>query len=78
MCIRDRGTRSKVERYKTGFLRVAYAADVPVFICAFDGLNKHVVLDRLFPLTGKLEVDAKAIKDYVDATWTGVHPERQK
>ena len=72
------GTRSKVDRYKTGFLRVAYAADVPVFICAFDGPNKHVVLDRLFPLTGDLEVDAKAIKDYVDENWTGVHPERQK
>ena len=72
------GTRSKVERYKTGFLRVAYAADVPVFICAFDGQNKHVVLDRLFPLTGDMETDAKAIKDYVDETWVGVHPDRQK
>lgn len=71
------GTRSLVKKYKTGFLRVAYAADVPVFICAFDGPNKHVVLDRLFPLTGDLEVDAKAIKDYVDETWVGVHPERQ-
>lgn len=71
------GTRSLVNRYKTGFLRVAYAADVPVFICAFDGPNKHVVLDRLFPLTGDMEVDAKAIKDYVDANWVGVHPERQ-
>ena len=72
------GTRSLVEKYKTGFLRVAYAADVPVFICAFDGPNKHVTLDRLFPLTGDLETDRKAIKDYVDATWVGVHPERQK
>jgi len=72
------GTRSKVSKYKTGFLRVAYAADVPVFICAFDGPNKHVVLDRLFPLTGDMDTDAKAIKAYVDENWTGVHPERQK
>lgn len=71
------GTRSKVERYKTGFLRVAYAADVPVFICAFDGPNKRVVLDRLFPLTGDINADAEAIKNYVDTTWVGVHPERQ-
>jgi len=41
------GTRSKVERYKTGYLRAAYAANVPVFICAFDGPNKRVVLDKL-------------------------------
>ena len=71
------GTRSKVAKYKTDFLRVAYAADVPVFICAFDGPNKHVVLDRLFPLTGDMDADAKAIKDYVDATWIGVNPENQ-
>ena len=49
-----------------------------VFICAFDGPNKHVVLDRLFPLTGDMDVDAKAIKDYVDENWIGVRPERQK
>jgi 1-acyl-sn-glycerol-3-phosphate acyltransferase len=72
------GTRSKVERYKTGYLRAAYAADVPVFICAFDGPNKRVVLDKLFPLTGDLKKDNQALKAYVDATWVGVHPERQK
>ena len=71
------GTRSKVEKYKTGYLRAAYAANVPVFICAFDGPNKHVVLDRLFPLTGDMKTDNKALKDYVDAHWTGIRPERQ-
>ncbi len=71
------GTRAYVDRYKTGFLRVAYAANVPVFICAFDGPNKHVVLDREFPLTGNIEEDARAIKDYVDANWTGVNPHNQ-
>ena len=57
---------------------MAHAANVPVFICAFDGPNKHIVLDRLFPLTGNMKADAKAIKDYIDETWTGLHPERQK
>lgn len=71
------GTRAKVDRYKTGFLRVAYAANVPVFICAFDGPNKQVVLDREFPLTGDIDADAKAIKDYVDATWIAVNPQNQ-
>ncbi len=71
------GTRSKVERYKTGYLRAAYAAKVPVFICAFDGPNKRVVLDRLVDLTGDLKKDNEAIKTYVDATWVGVNPENQ-
>lgn len=71
------GTRSKVERYKTGYLRAAYAANVPVFICAFNGPDKEVVLDRLMPLSGDLEADNDAIKTYVDATWIGVNPEKQ-
>jgi len=71
------GTRSKVGKYKTGYLRAAYAADVPVFICAFDGPNKKVVLDRLMPLTGDMDTDNTAIKKYVDDNWTGVRVERQ-
>ena len=71
------GTRSKVPKYKSGYLRAAYAANVPVFICAFDGPNKRVVLDRLFPLTGDLKKDNAALKKYVDENWVGVNPERQ-
>ncbi len=71
------GTRSKVDQYKTGYLRVAYATGVPVFLAAFDGKRKCVVLDRLFDLTGDLEADNRSIKAYVDATWTGIHPEKQ-
>lgn len=71
------GTRSKVDKYKTGYLRVAYATGVPVFLAAFDGVGKRVVLDKLFVLTGDMEADNAAIKAYVDATWTGIHPEKQ-
>lgn len=72
------GTRSLVPKYKTGYLRAAYAANVPIFVCAFDGPNKRVVLDKLMPLTGDLKTDNEAIKAYVDATWIGVRPENQK
>ena len=71
------GTRSKVAKYKSGYLRAAYAAKVPVFICAFDGPQKRVVLDRLFPLTGDIKKDNAAIKKYVDDTWIGINPDRQ-
>lgn len=71
------GTRSKVARYKSGYLRAAYAANVPVFICAFNGPDKEVVLDRLMPLSGDIDTDNDAIKTYVDATWVGVNPENQ-
>jgi len=71
------GTRSKVAQYKTGYLRVAYAANVPVFICAFNGPKKEVVLDRLMELTGDMKTDNENIKAYVDANWIGIRPENQ-
>ena len=71
------GTRSKVEKYKSGYLRVAYATGVPVLLAAFDGPGKRVVLDRKMELTGNIEADNTAIKAYVDSRWTGINPERQ-
>jgi len=71
------GTRGQVQKYKSGFLRLAYAADVPVFICAFDGPGKRVVLDKLFPLTKDLKTDLKAIRAYVDDNYVGVNPDNQ-
>ena len=71
------GTRTKVGKYKTGYLRLAYAANVPVFICGFDGPGKRVVLDQIMTLTGDLKKDNAAIRNYVDENFVGIHPERQ-
>ena len=70
------GTRSKVDSFKRGYLRIAYAAKVPVFLVAVDGKNKEVVLDRLWPLTGDIERDNSDIKAYYDKTFVGVNPEK--
>lgn len=69
------GTRSKVEKFKKGYLRMAYEAGAPVFIIGLDAVNKHVVLDRLFALTGDLKTDNDAIKAYYDKTYKGIKPE---
>jgi len=69
------GTRSKVESYKRGYLRIAYAAQVPVFLVAVDALNKLVVLDKIWPLTGDMDVDNRDIKAYYDANYKGIRPE---
>ncbi len=71
------GTRSKVEKYKTGYLRLAYAANVPVFICGFDGPGKRVVLDKAMPLTGDLATDNAYIWKYVQDNYVGIRPQRQ-
>lgn len=70
------GTRSKVETFKSGYLRIAYAAKVPVFLVAVDGKNKEVLLDRLWPLTGDIERDNSDIKAYYDQNFIGVNKEK--
>lgn len=75
--ITPEGTRSKVESFRKGYLRMAYAAKVPVFIIGLDGINKKVVLDKLWDLTGDIEADNENIKNYVHTTYRGINPENQ-
>lgn len=74
--ITPEGTRSKVETFKRGYLRIAYAAKLPVFLVVVDGKNKEVILDRVWPLTGDIEQDNSAIKAYYDQNYVGVRPEK--
>jgi 1-acyl-sn-glycerol-3-phosphate acyltransferase len=70
------GTRSKVETFKKGYLRMSYGTGVPLFIIGINGPTKEVVLDKLWETTGDLEQDNVAIKAYFDANFTGIRPEK--
>ncbi len=70
------GTRSKVNRFKKGYLRIAKAANVPIFIVGINAPTKEVILDKVWELTGaNNDEDNDAIKAYFDKTFTGVRPE---
>jgi len=74
------GTRSKIDKWKTGFLRIAHGADIPIFLAAFDGKNKCLVCDKLInpaDLKGDLSAQAKALQDYYANTYTGIKPQNQ-
>ena len=73
--ITPEGTRSKVDKFKKGYLRIAYAANVPIFLVAIDAPNKTVVLDKIMPLTFDIDVDNRKIKAYYDKTYRGIKPE---
>ena len=75
--ITPEGTRSKVENFRKGYLRMAYAANVPVFIIGLHGPTKEVVLDRLADLTGDIDADNRAIRDYFYTKFRGIRPENQ-
>ena len=77
VAITPEGTRRKVTHWKTGFLRVAERAQVPVFIIAWDYANKSIVLDRAWPTSGDYVMDAEAIKAHINARYQGRHPHWQ-
>lgn len=73
--ITPEGTRSKVDTFKKGYMRIAQAAGVPIFLVAIDTEKKEVVLDRIWPLTGDMDIDNRDIKAYYDANYKGIRPE---
>ncbi len=75
--ITPEGTRSKVERWKTGFLRVAHEANVPVVLVAWDYPTKSINIEKLWHTTGEHEADAVAIRSFLLEKYTGKFPEKQ-
>ena len=67
------GTRSKVDSWKTGFLRIAGAARVPVLLVALDYPTRTLHLCRLVSPSGDHEGDAARCKAFVDRHFTGRH-----
>jgi len=74
--ITPEGTRSKVTKFKKGYLRMAYAANVPVFVIGIHAPTKEVILDKLFKLTYDTEKDNMLIRNYYQKTFTGINPEK--
>lgn len=57
------GTRSKSARWKTGFHRIAVAADMPVVCIALDHGNKRVGPIATLAMTGDLSRDLTALAE---------------
>lgn len=56
------GTRRRVEKWKTGFWKIARAADVPVLCVAFDYPNRCVRIGPLMHCGTDLEADMARIR----------------
>lgn len=66
------GTRKRVERWKTGFYRVAIGAGVPILTVAFDYSRRVVDLGTLYRPTGDEEADMRAIRGRYSSTMARV------
>lgn len=62
--IAPEGTRKQVERWKTGFLRVAYKAKVPVLMVSFDYREKRILIGDCAELSGDIDRDLESVQRY--------------
>ena len=73
LLITPEGTRSKVEKWKTGFYHIALEAKLPIFPCFIDAPSKTCgIIDKFIP-TGRIEEDMEKIKNFY-RTKTGINP----
>lgn len=62
--IAPEGTRKLVERWKSGFLRVAYKAEVPILMVSFDYRTRCILIGETATLTGDVDTDLAAVQNY--------------
>lgn len=75
ICIAPEGTRSKTDHWKSGFYRLAQAAQVPVGLAYVDYRNKRIGLERWVELSGDAAEDlAQIAAGYADAC--GRYPDK--
>ena len=69
------GTRSKVTRWKTGFLRIAKLIDCPILLVGLDFKGKRFVIDNIYLPYGDNEQDIAALTKYY-SRYHAKHPEK--
>ena len=74
LVIAPEGTRRKVEKWKSGFYRIAEAVGVPIALVAFDYRRQVVRIGPSFEPTGDYERDLAEIQSHFDASM-GRRPE---
>lgn len=60
------GTRSDVERWKSGFYYIAHGAGVPIVMAFVDYGAREIGIKGVFHTTGDYEADLKAIQDHYE------------
>ncbi|MBB1088862.1 lysophospholipid acyltransferase family protein [Lysobacter sp. SG-8] len=68
--IAPEGTRKRVEKWKSGFLKIARAADVPVVPAYFHYPEKRIGLGPLFEIGPDLEAEMARIRQWY-RPWVG-------
>lgn len=75
ICITPEGTRAKTDHWKSGFYRLALAANVPVGLGFIDFRTKRLGVERWVTLSGDEETDLETFRAYY-ADKTAFAPEK--
>lgn len=74
VAITPEGTRSRTTKWRTGFLRIAYEAHVPIVLGVIDYKTKSIMIETTFNPTGDTDRDMRSIKDFYKG-FSGKYPE---
>jgi 1-acyl-sn-glycerol-3-phosphate acyltransferase len=74
VCISPEGTRKKVDRWKTGFYRIAHGAGVPIMMTVVDAEHKTLRLLDVFHPTGDIDRELPQIQRHY-RNFRGLKPE---
>lgn len=64
LAVTPEGTRSLAEIWHTGFLYIAYGAEVPIQLGVIDYKNKRIIIRDEYEPTGNVDTDMSHIKKY--------------
>ena len=68
--ITPEGTRKRVEKWKSGFWKIAHEAQVPILPAYFHYPDKRIGIGPLFATTGDMAADIAALREWY-APWIG-------
>ena len=75
LAITPEGTRSRTEFWKSGFYRIALAADVPCALACIDYKTKTISVDTYVRFSGDTEADLALIRRFYEGK-QALHPEK--
>lgn len=64
LAVTPEGTRSLTEKWHTGFLYIAYGAEVPLQLGVIDFSRKTVEIKDELPLTGDVDIDMRHVREF--------------
>jgi len=64
LALSPEGTRKKVDRWKSGFYRIAVLAEVPILLVGFDYSKKTIHIGPILNPSGDLEKDLEQVRSY--------------